>query len=222
MVDMAAQSVEQHARFFDHLVELIPPRFYYADAEERVDLHSMKKAARLAAKQEFKAKHKQNKRAKLDPDAPTLQGAQVAAGDGSTEQGQQQHKKQQQGQAFNVNLGPSTLSREELKARLQRKIEVRGGVPDSGWGRGVLAARRACQHGPHALMLLLCDAGHPAATRGQGGQAGSGGAGQAVAAAAAQRRQAAAESTAEAEGAAGSGRHRAAGQHDRPQTVRRH
>lgn len=57
-----------HAAFFDHLVELVPPRHYHDLDADRVSTKYMKKADRDAAKAAFRKQHKQNKRDKLDPD----------------------------------------------------------------------------------------------------------------------------------------------------------
>lgn len=111
-------TVRAHARFFDHLVDLIPAKFYNGDGDDRVDLMSMKKAARAAAKQEFKAKYKENKLAKLDPDAPatTLEQQKAAAAAGS---------RPSSSAAPGLHLSGAAPSREELKAKLHQKIEVR-------------------------------------------------------------------------------------------------
>ncbi|KAJ9519430.1 hypothetical protein QJQ45_023071 [Haematococcus lacustris] len=110
------------SRFFDHLVDLVPAKFYHGDSENLVNLRTMKKAARAAAKQDFKAAAKENKRVKLDPDAPAtaleMQKAHVKpllaqepSSAPSTSAAQPR-----------VNLGGS-MSREELKAKLHKKIE---------------------------------------------------------------------------------------------------
>jgi hypothetical protein len=121
MVDAVqrAAAAQDHARFFDHLVELIPAKFYHAGDEERVDMHSMKKAAKLAIKQTFKAKAKEAKRAKLDPDAPgtALEVQQERAVEAAAVE--TQHARHPQ-----ANLGAANLSREELQARLHAKLEV--------------------------------------------------------------------------------------------------
>lgn len=117
-----ADSIRDHARFFDHLVDLVPAKFYHGDNENLVNLRTMKKAARAAAKQDFKAAAKENKRVKLDPDAPAtaleMQKAHVKpllaqepCSAPSTSAAQPR-----------VNLGGS-MSREELKAKLHKKIE---------------------------------------------------------------------------------------------------
>jgi len=60
--------VGEACKFFDHMADLIDPRFYYDDGRETVNLRFMKKAARGAVKETLKQHKKENKRAKLDPD----------------------------------------------------------------------------------------------------------------------------------------------------------
>jgi hypothetical protein len=60
--------LSSHARFFDHLVELVPAKYYLAAEQEQVNLKYLKKSTRDATKAAFKQQYKQNKRAKLDPD----------------------------------------------------------------------------------------------------------------------------------------------------------
>lgn len=84
----ASMDLASHARFFDHLVELVPAKYYLATDTEQVNLKYMKKSARDAAKAAFKQQHKQNKRAKLDPDqAKTTLELQKAAAAAKQAQG---------------------------------------------------------------------------------------------------------------------------------------
>ena len=52
-------SLPSHSKYFDHLVELIPPRYYYNTDADRVNTKFMKKADRAAAKQAFRKQGKQ-------------------------------------------------------------------------------------------------------------------------------------------------------------------
>ena len=61
--------VDEHSRFFNHLADLVDPRYFHEDSREPVNLRYMKKEARMSTKRAFKEQHKKNKRAKLDPDA---------------------------------------------------------------------------------------------------------------------------------------------------------
>ncbi len=67
--------VAEHARFFDHLVELVPAKYYYDDDASRMNPRHLAKAAREALKADVKFKAKLAKRERLDPDkaATTLE-----------------------------------------------------------------------------------------------------------------------------------------------------
>ena len=65
---MVNAKLTEHARFFDRLVDLVPPKYYHGSNVELVNTKYLKKNAKAAAKQALKQQHKQNKRAKLDPD----------------------------------------------------------------------------------------------------------------------------------------------------------
>ena len=84
-------AVSRNSRFFDHLVELVPAKHYLEPDSEQVNVKYLKKSARDEAKAAFKQQHKENKRAKLDPDRPrtTLElqreAAQRAEASGSDE-----------------------------------------------------------------------------------------------------------------------------------------
>ena len=50
---------QAHSAFFDHLVELVPARYYHDLDADRVSTKYMKKADRDAAKAAFRKQHKQ-------------------------------------------------------------------------------------------------------------------------------------------------------------------
>mmetsp|Transcript_2030 Transcript_2030/g.4184 ORF Transcript_2030/g.4184 Transcript_2030/m.4184 type:complete len:335 (-) Transcript_2030:29-1033(-) len=58
----------QRAVFFDRLVDLIPAKHYLVPEEGPIAMRFLEKTKREAIREEFKRKHKDNKRAKLDPD----------------------------------------------------------------------------------------------------------------------------------------------------------
>eukprot|EP00983_Pelagomonas_calceolata_P106101 1159199-Pelagomonas_calceolata.AAC.8 len=106
-----------HSRFFDHLVDLIPAKYYRADEHEHVELRFLPQQAKAAAKQDFKKQAKANKRRKLDPNGGehnSSEDEEAQPGPGSAHA------------AATANLGGSNCSREELQARLHKKIEVSG------------------------------------------------------------------------------------------------
>lgn len=151
MVDVA--QVQAHSRFFDHLVDLIPARFYH-DEQEHLDMKSLKKAERLAAKEEFKQKAKENKRTKLDPDAAVTaleQQKRQHASTGAEEDGEEQQ--QQAGPSASLNVGQK-LSREELLERLRQKIQAREArAVDCAWPHADAAQARRGLLGLPCRML---------------------------------------------------------------------
>ncbi len=54
-----------HGAFFDHLVELVPPRHYHDLDADRISTKYMKKADREAAKAAFRKQHKQVRACRL-------------------------------------------------------------------------------------------------------------------------------------------------------------
>lgn len=55
------------SKYFDSLVDLVPPQFYHDSPHEHLNLKYLKKSERAAVKRQFKEDYKKNKRAKLDP-----------------------------------------------------------------------------------------------------------------------------------------------------------
>ena len=137
-----AGGLQEHARFFDHLVELVPAKHYYDDEHQHLNTRFLAKAAREAAKEEMKAQYKLNKRTKLDPDqavtALDLQRRKTQAAGTSGRAGEQegpstsqpaapgkgQQQRQEQGAGLKLQLSGASLSRQELLERLHKKIEV--------------------------------------------------------------------------------------------------
>ena len=131
-----------------------------------VNLKYMKKSARDEARAAFKQQHKAVKRAQLDPDtakttlelqkeAAAKQAAQQAANgaaesdddsegggsdSGSDGEGGERQQQQQPGrdglQVGQLAIASKPASREELRERLQKKLEVRGTTDDRGRGKG--------------------------------------------------------------------------------------
>ncbi|GLC33579.1 hypothetical protein PLESTB_000091000 [Pleodorina starrii] len=136
--------VAEHARFFDHLVELVPPRFYYDD-DARVNTRFLKKEAREELKADVKFKAKIAKLEKLDPDkaVTTLElqrrkaqgkadvnGADCLepSGTGNTIAAAKPGKDGQAAGApaatgLNLQLSGASMSRNELLERLHKKVE---------------------------------------------------------------------------------------------------
>ncbi len=88
------------SKYFDNLVDLVPPQFYHESEHEHVNLKYLKKSERAAVKRKFKEDYKKNKRAKLDP-------AQA-----QTSTSLQQQKAQQQEQRSTADLDEADSSDE--------------------------------------------------------------------------------------------------------------
>lgn len=142
--------VISHSNFFDRLVELVPAKYYLPAESEPVNLKYLKKSAKDEAKAQFKQQYKQNKRAKLDPDQAktTLQlqkeqsKAKAAAGAAESDKvidGSEEHEANGVGTESALQTGPGShpsafqlslpakgkaASREELRAKLQQKLEL--------------------------------------------------------------------------------------------------
>ncbi|KAF6254094.1 surfeit locus protein 6-domain-containing protein [Scenedesmus sp. NREL 46B-D3] len=134
-----------HCRFFDYLADLVDPKFYHADDREHINPKYMKHAERTATKRAFKEQYKQNKRAKLDPDAVKTT-TQL-----HKKQAQEAAERQAAGEPAGGLAGLGTLhlsaggqpSREELLHRLHAKMELclpparlRAGPQRAGAGEG--------------------------------------------------------------------------------------
>lgn len=134
MVSMLCLDVGSHVRFFDRLADYVDPKFYHADEDrEHINTKYMKRDERAAVKRAFKEQHKQNKRAKLDPDAiKTTTELQRQRAEEAAEQQQQQQSIQRAPAAVQqmgrLHLPASgQVSREDLLKRLHAKMEVRCG-----------------------------------------------------------------------------------------------
>ena len=137
MVDM---DLKAHAAFFNRLVDLIPAKHYLAEAEDRVDLRFVKRSERDAAKAQFKAQHKEAKRAKFNPE--TAKGtidlqkdkaakedaaavaATVADADAASEEGSEGEDQGEDMVKPTEEAAPgSSPSREALREKLQQRLE---------------------------------------------------------------------------------------------------
>ncbi|KAK9827072.1 hypothetical protein WJX74_005562 [Apatococcus lobatus] len=78
------------SKYFDSLVDLVPPQFYHDSPHEHLNLKYLKKSERAAVKRQFKEDYKKNKRAKLDP-------AQAQTSIGLQQQKAQQQEAQKEG-----------------------------------------------------------------------------------------------------------------------------
>lgn len=115
--------IASHSNFFDHLVELVPAKYYLDTDNDRLNLKFLKQNERAAAKATFKQQYKASKRSKLDPDKAktTLELQQEAAT--TTEEGNGASHPTAAAHPLNLGSGGKPASREELKQRLQKKLE---------------------------------------------------------------------------------------------------
>lgn len=151
-----AVDVAEQAKFFDHLVELVPAKYYYDDEFAKVNPRFLAKAARDAFKAEAKTKAKEAKRERLDPDkaATTLelqrrksQGSNqkpAAEGGAAADDAAPSTSGRKAGGAaaaasgaaagaqaasgLQLQLSGGSMSRQELLERLHKKVEVRSGA----------------------------------------------------------------------------------------------
>jgi len=115
--------IASHSNFFDRLVELVPAKYYLDTDNDRLNLKFLKQNERAAAKATFKQQYKASKRSKLDPDKAktTLELQQEAAT--ATEEGNGASLPTAATHPLNLGSGGKPASREELKQRLQKKLE---------------------------------------------------------------------------------------------------
>ena len=102
------------SKYFDSLVDLVPPQFYHESQHEHVNLKYLKKSERAAVKRKFKEDYKKNKRAKLDP-------AQA-----QTSTSLQQQRAQQQQQQPSAGLEDADSSDEEEAGEPAASQQPRG------------------------------------------------------------------------------------------------
>ena len=108
----------EHSRFFNNLVDLIPSRFY-RDEEDRIDLYSLNKAEKKAAKDEFRAKARLNKFVKLSGGEGT-----AAAGPSDDAPSSSGNPEAAKHAASLLNIPTGNASRDELQERLHQRLLV--------------------------------------------------------------------------------------------------
>ena len=113
--------------FFNRLVEMIPARFY-RDEEDRIDMYSLKKADKLAAKAELKAKAKQAKLVKLGGE-PAPEASDVDDEDDEEQEEEEEAAAAGPGSAKTtaplLNIPSENQSRNQLQEKLQLRLIVR-------------------------------------------------------------------------------------------------
>jgi len=122
--DPKRAKLSSHSTFFDQLVDLVPAKYYHDGAYEQVNPRFLKKAEREAAKLAAKEAYKRNKKEKLDPDqSKTSLEVQRQQNEKQKPAGGEEGSSAHAGLQFNIGAG-SGASREELKAKLQAKLEL--------------------------------------------------------------------------------------------------
>uniref|UniRef100_A0A7S0V549 Ribosomal RNA-processing protein 14/surfeit locus protein 6 C-terminal domain-containing protein n=1 Tax=Polytomella parva TaxID=51329 RepID=A0A7S0V549_9CHLO len=117
---MTAANLDKLSSYFDSLAELVPAKFFYDNDEPKVNTRFLAKAAREAAKKEFKENYKKGKFARLDPEGESV----------STLQVQKQLLKQSNEAKLQENEGAPGLklkitneSRQQLLEKLHKRME---------------------------------------------------------------------------------------------------
>lgn len=118
--------IHSHGEFFDHLIELIPAKFYVPgeDAESKPWYKGLSKAAKASLKQKSRENLKVARRNRFDPDgepSSTLHHQQNSKSSvaGNSEDGESEAK------SIDVEEDKEkSVTYEELRERLRRKIEL--------------------------------------------------------------------------------------------------
>ncbi|KAG8373951.1 hypothetical protein BUALT_Bualt11G0079200 [Buddleja alternifolia] len=114
-------SIHSHNEFFDHLIELIPPRFYLSndDAESKPWYQGLSKAAKASLKQQSKQNLKIARRNRFDPDSKQQQPIGKSTDEirfvNVEENGEIRAKEEDK---------DKSVTYEELRQKLRRKIEL--------------------------------------------------------------------------------------------------
>ncbi|XP_073289910.1 uncharacterized protein [Primulina huaijiensis] len=108
--------IHSNAEFFDHLIELIPAKFYQAkDEDSKPWYQGLSKAAKASLKQQSKQNLKFSRRQRFDPER---KASSSAANQDSFVNAEEELDRGQQNQS---------VTYEELRQKLRRKIEVMRG-----------------------------------------------------------------------------------------------
>jgi hypothetical protein len=158
---LEASAVADAVRFFDHMADLVDPRFYHDEQRDAPNRRFLKKAARAAAAAESKALAKASKRARLDPDAAVStialqrskqaarQAERAAAGGGGGGGGGQPPR----GGA--AEPGPGSAAAAAAGGGLQLNI-ASGAARRARWGRGGRGARVRGARPPRCTRAARC------------------------------------------------------------------
>ncbi|KAL2228894.1 ribosomal RNA-processing protein 14-C [Sesamum indicum] len=125
--------IHAHSEYFDHLIELIPPRFYLSndDADSKPWYQGLSKAAKASLKQQSKQNLKLARRQRFDPDkepSSTLQLLQQQQNNKTPVPGESNFTNLEDGESgakpVDVEENKKSVTYEELREKLRRKIEL--------------------------------------------------------------------------------------------------
>ncbi|KAH6797472.1 hypothetical protein C2S52_022026 [Perilla frutescens var. hirtella] len=106
--------IHSHSEFFDHLIELIPARFYVPtdDADSKPWYQGLSKAAKASLKQQSKENLKLARRNRFDPDVEPSSAVKLHTDKAPAEPVDEEDNKEK------------SVTYEELREKLRRKIEA--------------------------------------------------------------------------------------------------
>ncbi|KAK4360829.1 hypothetical protein RND71_019781 [Anisodus tanguticus] len=142
--------ISDHMLFFDKLIDLIPPRFYLPKDEPDTWYRGLPKAAKASLKKQSKENLKKARRNRLDPekkDESSTLGLLEQSLKTKPKHEEEDHVESKpinldENDNPNTNNDPSSVTYEELRQRLRRKIEMLRGNRGDGEGMESNRARK--------------------------------------------------------------------------------
>ena len=116
--------INEHTLFFDKLIELIPAKFYLpTDDKEKPWFQGLSKAAKAEAKRETKENIKKSRRDRLDPDKPPATTLDLLKQSFGKEKVNDSDEEQGVVKPIMLEGDDRSVTYEELRQRLHRKLE---------------------------------------------------------------------------------------------------
>ncbi|KAJ8549851.1 hypothetical protein K7X08_033558 [Anisodus acutangulus] len=142
--------ISDHRLFFDKLIDLIPPRFYLPKDEPDTWYRGLPKAAKASLKKQSKENLKKSRRNRLDPekkDESSTLGLLEQSLKTKQKPEEEDHVESKpinldENDNPNPNNDPPSVTYEELRQRLRRKIEMLRGNRGDGEGLESNRARK--------------------------------------------------------------------------------
>ncbi|KAJ4971764.1 hypothetical protein NE237_004863 [Protea cynaroides] len=119
-------TIHKHSLFFDKLVELIPARFYLPAGDNKPWFQGLSKVAKASAKKESRENIKKARRERLDPEksSTTLDLLKkTLENEKSADKSDEENVKEEIEQDGHSEEGDRSVTYEELRQRLHRRIE---------------------------------------------------------------------------------------------------